>query len=439
MSSARGSIRSMSEPINKVPKPRVLLQDMSQEWIDVATSIFPTVKIIDSKEEIYEPDFDLLITTTPRFLSAEHISIIGVGIVPTAVPRIGTSLNHPYRYNLRQTTLAKEIEIYDENNEDLKDLIRRDLVPIYFEMSKKPYFTLSTDSVIYARQEKEFNWSMFKPFVIAGGLFALAGEFISVDDGINWYLPNEVSSIRAWLVAFWHRANQQGLPGFMTLPPTWQSDEWNTFEENNSKNNLVIAQEELVKVIDEKKSAIKNLLEIHEVNQEKAIIGWRRLLTSDGDDFANIVEKSFQLFGFETKNMDEVYPENDRHEDLQIIKNSELFGLVEAKGYLKGFQINDISRIDKHLIHYLTENPGKTKPKGILVVNHNRKLDPSLRPSVITAESDINTLIKEKNLIIDSRELFTAIKLLESGKIKPEILLNSIINTSGIWKCPSPK
>jgi hypothetical protein len=146
----------------------------------------------------------------------------------------------------------------------------------------------------------------------------------------------------------------------------------------------------------------------------------RLLLTGTGDALKDTVRACLVDFGFEVRDMDTVYPQGDRREDLQVIDpdTPEWVALVEVRGYTNGARVNDLPRLGRFRNRYFRDH-GQDPSAAWYVVNQFIGDDPQTRQPILASnESELESFAQEEaGLAIDTAELFQLWMAVKEGGI----------------------
>lgn len=115
--------------------------------------------------------------------------------------------------------------------------------------------------------------------------------------------------------------------------------------------------------------------------------------------------------------MDGVYPEGERHEDLQIRETSgDWIALVEVTGTLRGVQQEKWRKLHSHLTAYLRRPDATRSAVPWLVVNQERQAEPDARADLWQA-SFREEIADERGLGIESPALFVLANRVQAGDL----------------------
>jgi len=159
----------------------------------------------------------------------------------------------------------------------------------------------------------------------------------------------------------------------------------------------------------------------------------RRLLTAKGDDVVRVAAECFSDLGFDVANMDEVYPEGDRREDLQVTvrETPEWIVLVEVRSYRGGAQSRDLLRIGRFSKRYLRDN-GKDADALWYVVNQFNEDNPALRQPVLASnEPELEEFANDGGVAIDTADLFRLWMAVRDGRLTAEEARSRLIQARG--------
>jgi hypothetical protein len=209
--------------------------------------------------------------------------------------------------------------------------------------------------------------------------------------------------------------------------------QWRTPAENRIATELGRLQGERIRVLDEMDIRQRQLEEELSDATESASEGARLLLTAQGDALVDIVEKCLTSMGFGVTNMDKIYPEKDRREDLQVTASEapDWLALVEVRGYRGGAQVNDLMRLERFRTRYLRDKG--TEPTAVwYIVSQLFEDDPSTRPPILQGnEAELATLGEGGGLAIDTADLFRLWMAVEEGRLTAEEARSRLIGAQG--------
>ncbi|MGW5721880.1 hypothetical protein ACWEVP_37300 [Amycolatopsis sp. NPDC003865] len=147
---------------------------------------------------------------------------------------------------------------------------------------------------------------------------------------------------------------------------------------------------------------------------------------------------ALETLGFTVRDLDQVHPEGQRREDLRVSNPDAPAweAIVEVKGYTAGAKVNDLNRVLRWQTHYVREN--QRNPDALWhVVNAFRQTDPAARPIPIPDAGDLENLVEENGVLIDTRDLFRVQRDVETGSADRIAVRTSLRAATGRWTHPA--
>ncbi|MFP3880935.1 MAG: hypothetical protein ACLFRT_12730 [Actinomycetota bacterium] len=414
----------MAQRYGQKPRPRVLVAaDDSELGEELAERLrvelgLQTVGLIE--DDTYLPEWDCVVSMADRYFEdSNHLRVISFGA--TRFGPVASSDSLALTGRRSAATTADELEIPEELDPRIRRLVQSDLRPDFQKLERKPHLFPATA----AKQ----------PFLTAGvrNEFLLAGVFVIPSGPDLWVLPKWADEI-AWIRLALNIWSEQDPERFPPTPEWWHSPEWQTKAERDAECRLQekrqAAEAEINRLVNEVQVAETELIEL----QDRADTRERVLLRGQGDDLVAVVAETFEKLSFEVINMDGVYPEGSRREDLQVRNpdDPDFVALVEVRGYKGGAQANDLMRLMKFSGMY-TED--ETQPPSALwyVVNHFLEAPPDQRPKALEANDDEVASFANhwKGLVIDTCDLFRLLDRHQSGSLTADEARNQLMLSTG--------
>ncbi|MBW3669793.1 MAG: hypothetical protein KY443_11345 [Actinobacteria bacterium] len=177
-----------------------------------------------------------------------------------------------------------------------------------------------------------------------------------------------------------------------------------------------------------------------EAKRAEADRGPRRLLTAQGDDLVQAAVGALTDLGFEVLDMDTVWSEGDKLEDLRVrLPGGDWTAVVEVRGYAKGAQQRDLLRIGRFVLRYLREL--ETMPDAAwYLVNQVRSQDPASRPKALASNDPEIAEFSEgesPGLVIDTVELFKLWQAVVHKRVSQEEARTLLTGSAGRFQAPS--
>jgi hypothetical protein len=431
---------SASRIYNDQPRPRALLQDLPDHVAEPIAKLFPSHSRVEATDEVYEDEFDVLIANGAAAIErAGHLHTVAFGSVTAGlVDDRGIANRVKANYNTHQTR-SSVLHVPDGITGELGDLVRTHLVPMFMGMTAKSRLSFSGskgvphDGGSYPFTDADpAEWCT--PFLVAGDGSVLAGAFTRKGGGRCWVLPAGCPAPAAWVTAAlkeFHEVSPERVPG---LPQWWERPEWATLEQQRTRAVIADLEDERTRLLGELDDRLRAARSDVETADANAAAGAGRLLTADGDNLAHGVQAALEALGFEVEDMDQVHPDKDRREDLRV-RDPDRPGwevIVEVKGYTAGAKVNDLTRLLRWKSRYILD-VGREPDALWHVVNAFRRTDPSVRSIPIPNDADLEHLIAENGVLIDSRHLFQAHRAVESGSADATKIRGTMCSTAGRW------
>ncbi len=440
--------------IGRQPSPRALLYGFQHDEAEVSAlaALLPTTKRIVSFSEIRQAEYDIVIAKDcplPQ-VTASHLFVIAVGCerlgriqAPESGERTGW-LGAAVR--LIGDSKAREFRVPSALPEPLKPLVYDDLLPLLQGRSEDqamPYLCVrgpglpDEGSVARAREVIQPLLVTTEPTVVVAGIFQRRGGTAAC-----LALPAG-SEIVAWTraaVAVWSEIAPERFPA----PPAWEHTErWMTSGERRRVKELEAVDSEWQEVqagfAKRRAAAEEELLQA----RARADAHQRRLLVAQGDDLVAAVTEALETIGFEVRNMDEVWPENDRREDLRVTARDHpgWNAIVEVRGYVRGAKQSDLLRISGRFVPRYMEDEGKAPSSAWYIVNHDVGRDPSQRDRVLAGnEAEITEFANgvAAGLVVDTVTLFDVLIAVEAGAIDASAVRAALTGQKGIFQLALP-
>lgn len=282
-------------------------------------------------------------------------------------------------------------------------------------------------------------WELIKSSAVLSDMHTkapLATIFIDSERkfGVAWFpLPvkNKIDWIEAivndWSISFPER--------FPSIGNWARRKEWLLNEEIQTYNDIKVLEEKREAMIKKIDGDIKILTDRFKELTSENDMGYRKLLTAQGDDLVSIVKKVFEKLGFNVENVDEkIKAGKAKKEDLRLtIKDVESWeAIAEIRGYEKSSgKEGDINRLNKFSRFYSKEK-GKFPSKIIYVVNGPIELQPPQRQKPFQSNPEfLDSFADDDVLVISTITLYRVLQNIESINI--DDIAKSIIESKGEW------
>jgi hypothetical protein len=357
-----------SRVIGEQPKPRALIFGFDDSTARRIETLFPTPLILEDFDDIEQREWDVLITTRSLMSAAHHLYVIGLGCDAYDARirgQVGATFGHFHSATQprnESTSLvvwkpesrARELVVPGDLPPSVRRLLQDLLIPLM--QPERIHQLLGTNDSRPETQEELTN--CMKPFVATRYGDCIAGSFPRPGARSEcWCFPGYANSLAPEVVEValreWHRLDPETFP----LADWIDQELWHTPDERRAAKELEDLESErtafLAKLAERQQHLAAKLTEA----KQSADAHERRLLTDKGDDLVDVTTKCFSDFGFDVTNMDKVYPEGDRREDLQITVEEvpDWIALVEVRSYRGGAQSSDLLRIGRFSKRYLKD------------------------------------------------------------------------------------
>lgn len=262
----------------------------------------------------------------------------------------------------------------------------------------------------------------------------------------EWRAPIQVSTIAlaipegadlaAWFQAFLSDVHELD-PTRVPQPPTRISNPlaWYTPEEREWEQRITDIQGEIEQLQHEHQRAEAQL----SAATERANVGIRRCLWTDGDELVEAVGEILEELGFVLRNMDaEKGPGEPKREDLRLTvpDRDGWEALVEVKGYPADTKTRDARQIREYRDLYIKEE-GHAPDLTLWVANTHKSVeDPSSRPSPTNDVGQRAELIEAVHVLV--ADLYRLWVLVQAGSLEQSQALQHLIGASpGLWSLPT--
>lgn len=418
-------------------RPRVVAVGLGREHpsAEVVERYSGTVRYFEEDSEIRWASWDAMVTIGYQRSAPEHVGVLQIGGEPIGW-RTSTPSSPAYRssrYVRRVNHVGDELVVPDDLPQDLGDLVKKHLLPRIADADPAHYRYRLTP------HRAEDDPDGYKSLLHDLDGYALAALYRPPAGAREvLFLPEFVADIGPWLLWLFKRWAAE-LPDVFPSEPEWTSDQkWMTHREIEAVDALAHQRAAFERVIDEQREAIVRAETEVQTVREEADASVRLLLTGTGDELADVVQQTLELFGFQVINVDEARPENDpKREDLRA-SDGTWTALCEVKGYTKGAKSSDLMKISQYATLYVKEI-GNLPDATWYVANHNRNVDPSARGVLLAGfDDDIDVFAQQGGLAIDTRELFALRKAVEAGEMSADAAREWLMQARGRFEAPPP-
>lgn len=415
---------------NSRPRPRVLFEALPPVLAQELAALVPTAHIVQEGEEVHETEYDLLVTCAEhagKRSSHMHVLSFGATNLDSVRPPEGLESFGWYKTERSRRTLAREVTIASAAESEVRALLERTVVA---NMPPGEKYAWNLPSGANAVTLMELGAEGL-PYVL---LWSRASE-----DGspMSLVLPAETTDHRAWLVWFLRRLHKSDPETFPGDPDWTNAREWSTSRTLSLHDELSGLSEERAQLLAQlevkERAAVSRLEDARAADK----VGLQRLLTADGDELESAVEAVLGEFGFTVQNMDGHHDKvtKAKLEDLRVTDAEvpDWVALVEIKGYTKGAKTNDVTQIlGRPMRAYILE--ARKEPSAVWhIVNPERTVDPSTRNDAVPNDLDLEGLTDAGGALIETRQLFLALRDVQSGKADAAAIRLSLKNARTRW------
>lgn len=398
------------------PHPRVLFESVPDDvYVLLEKHVAHAVRI-GPNDLVHEDEFDLYVTFEehPQRLFS-RLSAFSVG---------AESLS--WKFSRDVETYASELYIPDpiNENDDARQLVEDTLVDLFPPGQKLAWRSdyLKTGTLddkciplLHLGDAKEVLALIATDF--GGGSYVLA-------------LPPGVGQIERWFTWFISVLHNVASDRFPAAPGWAEAAEWSSAAAVAAADTLEQVRaawaEAQVEFVKSEREALDRLEALREEDKR----GLQRLLTEDGHELEEAVARAFDLLGFEVTVMGEDHRDPVTKALLEDIRvqapGEEWTALVEVKGYTKGAKVGDLSQITNRPVLAFHREHDREPDALWHVVNAHRRIDPSARPRAINSDAELDGLAAQHGMLIDTRELFRAVRAVQDRTCTPGAVRESL-------------
>ena len=435
-STANGYHRAAVKVIGREPSPRALLLGWEDDQAAVISALFPTARVIHGLPEVDEGDWDVLVTRgdTP-YDPAGHLFVVAFGTQALGFPadRTGMQMSGS-RLRAVHNTRATEFAVPSGLSRRVEHLVTYRLAPAVRG-------AVNLAIVEYGSGTRgQLRPPMIRPFLATRDGLIIAGSFRRTGDVAEcWYLPvRAIPDAAEWVRAAideWTELDPERFPA----PPDWKhAPEWVTASEAGPAARLTSLRaehESANAAFEAAQTALETELAIA---QSEGDASERALLSEQGDALVSMVQTCLDNLGFAVRNMDEVFPEGRRREDLRVrpAEVDSWTALVEVRGYGGGAQTADLLRMGRFATMFATEE-GRPPESLWYIVNQFRDRDPTIRDTPFaSAAEDVHAFEEDGNLVVDTRDLLRLWLAVQRGDVSQESARQLLLEARGIFSYP---
>lgn len=433
-----------------LPRPRVLFVDVPDHVYAAMEPYAPTHERVTKHDDIHPSDWDLIVADGSYTRPFEIPHLVTFGADATS----GVELDG--------VTLAKEVIVPDNVPKDVRRLVETTLLPALGSPPRK-YWT-GTRSLYAGLSGRRYAVLHDREFVPRTGLRK------PEHTGTGW--PLLTAGAEQHVLAFWSIQNDRSLklprhvlalPRETLHPESWlrillerlQGEDPSRFppgiawrdKQEWAPPALRAAHESVEQIARERAELLADLdrrnleaQELVEAQKSAAEHGPWRLLTEDGPELEDAVQKTLQVLGFEVEVRDETGPQGAKLEDLRVTDPDieDWTCLVEIKGYTKGAKAGDVMQVAGNPQAHFAAKNGRLPDKLWHVVNPERNTPPDQRrPAFPNPDLELAQFTALDGLVIDTRELLQAAYAVEHGSVPAEVVRKSLRESVQLWTSPT--
>ena len=404
------------------PHPRALIMGFDDATTTSLQRLFPTSRVIDSIDDVQPLEWDLLVTHKDPLSIPDHLFI--VAIAEDAVPRFGLAAMPGRDYSQAPVSYgglsrASEFTIPGGLPHRIDQLVESQLLPV--ARSRSANLTL-------------WPAGAMRPFLVTSDGGAIAGSFLRLGGKAEcWCLPNYISQPAAWVAAalqVWHDQDAVRFPKTDWL----RTDKWRTPDENELArrlDRLRNRRSELQTKLDQEEDSLISKLSTAEREGDAT---HRVLLTGQGRELVEAVSAVLTSFGFRIIDMDSIWAENNRREDLRatIEGTDDWTAIIEVRGYEKGAALNDLVRLHGRFRTMFLRETGRLPDRSWYIVNQFIKQSPDERPIVLASQNrELEAYSEDGVLAVDTVDLFKLWIAVETGQASVEQVRQQLREATG--------
>ncbi len=333
------------------------------------------------------------------------------------------------------------VESYLENTErelvvssDCPDLYKQ----LAAELSSQLGRAAEPPAVMYASQQDAIaliKTTSGRPVALRLVIPALSeGNDGKAASPIALLLP-EPANLAAWFRAFLCELHQSDPSRVPEAPPRLSKpSDWYTPQEKVLADQISQIESEIERLSTKRDQLQTGLI----AEGERAELGVRRALWTDGDELVAVVQEILTGLGFIVRDMDaELEQDEPKREDLRLTRQGVAGweAIVEVKGYTSGTRTNDSRQIREHRECYIKEE-GRLPDLTVWLSNPYRAVEPSARPvpdqNVGDAAANIGTVH------VLASDLYRQWALVAADSLDAETVVQSLVNADpGLWTPPA--
>lgn len=421
-------------------RPYYLFEDVPEDVEKLLAPLVPEYKAVHSPHDAHDSDFDAVVSFAPTPTNlAESLPILSFGAIELSflrcIPGLG---DQRYTLYLGEGPRSDIINLLEpaESGSKIYDLVRDTVLPAIkdsyrsWNMSFAEHPDRSTLPLISRGKEERLH------------AFITTRRTIDSERsrGLIVALPAETKRPDLWLMQFQELLHLRN-PDIFPLADSWATDDprWLPIEaerllekKRQSEAELQETAQQLEREIQETKR------ELDQVLVRDRATGIQRLLTAQGDDLTDAVKEALETLGYAVQDMDAPkLPGEPRLEDLRITLpgRKDWTVLAEVKGYKNDAKVNDLQQLPGRPLRKFMEET-KLPPSSLWhIVNTRIEENPSARKRAHHHfnQEDTTLIAEHEGLILETRDLFEAVKAIQRGDHTAEELREAIEASELYW------
>jgi hypothetical protein len=393
-------------------RPRVLVHglDDSHEAAAVIERLAGRVKYLDAWDRTLRwASWDALVTIGSFDLDTadtDHLRVFQAGGIPVGNSNPVT-FTHPEALDA-VTIVGEEVQIGENLAKNLRELVKRELVPAVLGSSPP--------------REGFLNHKLgvrFTPLLTDLDGRAIAAIYQPVR-GLHecWYVPEVVPDLGVWLEAAFAEWSRD-LPEVFPTTPDWvDNEQWMTAEEVAADESHRLLEQNAQETFARLEAEIQESAAERAALRQRVDAEERLLLTETGDGLVVQVAAALERLGFEVEDVDAA-GRREKREDLRV-RDGDWIALCEVKGHDKGATTADILKASRFTALYV-QTEQKLPDATWYVVNQFRGTNPSVRRVVLRGQDDdVNAFAEQNGLVVDTRQLFVLDQAVLRRSVEPQ-------------------
>ncbi|WP_431220559.1 hypothetical protein [Leifsonia xyli] len=418
---------------NDHPHPRIIFNVPDDVYASVESMAGWAVRQ-EMGVRVHMPEFDLALVQSGNptsYHQASHVMSIG----STSAFGIDRSF----------TTAASQINVEDPLGLGLDKLAAETIVPYMPTGARQTWqhseYQVDGNRSLKTNESTGDLGGRITPFVSVG-TEKYPYAWITRRHPGQWILvlPPETRDIPRWLAFFIRHLHSEDPEAFPIAAPWTERDEWSSMAASAAADALESHVNRAAVQIADLRTEETRLAEALEAARKSDEVTVRRLITADGDDLVDAVANALRTIGFSAVDMDPTHVDaiGARLEDLRVhVPGDESWvALAEVKGYAGGARVNDVSQITRRPVVNFIKETGAEPSTVWHIVNVERKSDPGSRRPVIPNDIDLEPLTAQGGALIDTRDLFRAVRAIEQGATSAATVRASLIAAKTRWVPP---